>query len=144
MPEFDLLLDADNAPLFTDQDPLTFTLPDPETGSVRVFHAVDRPIFPDDRVVSLQSQPRTYIIETLASNVVDTERRPIREQLHTLFNDGIIDPNKMMELIEWLTEQRDAARKRLARQKLHRPTGGPSPSSPSLSTGRATSGDGFS
>lgn len=137
MPEFDLLLDADDTPLFADSDPLTFTIPD--NGVPRVFHAVDRPQLPDDRFVNLQSQPRTYMIETMAANVVDDERSPLRELLQRMLDDDPpLDINKMLEVEKWLNEQREKARKRMAQQKLRRPTGGQSPSLPSSSIGQAT------
>lgn len=144
MPEFDVLLDNDDTPLFPADDPLTFTMPDPEDGALHVYHAVDRSIFPDDRTVNFGNQPRAAMVEIMVANAVDEEQTQLRKQLHELLNEGLVTIEKLTELTDWLNDQREKARKRLAKRKLHRPTGGQSPSLPSSSTGRATSEDAYS
>ena len=125
----DTLNDTGDDPLFDPSDPLTFELPNPDTGAFRKFTCIDNPLLPDDRVNNLRSAPRAYLVETIAGQVADgADRRAVREIVHKLFDEQMIDVYKAMELIDFLNDQRDEAKKRRAKRKLARPTGGPSPS----------------
>ena len=116
-------------PLFDPSDPLTFELPNPDTGAFRRFECIDTPLLPDDRVNNLRSAPRAYLVETLAGQVAEgPDRRAVRDITHKLFDEQMVDVDKIMELIEFLNDQREEAKKRRAKRKLARPTGGPSPS----------------
>lgn len=129
MPDFSLeLLNAeDDRPLFPESDPLTITLFDVD-GVAHQYRCADRALLPDDRRHNLQSAPRAYLVATITGQLVEADRKRAAEVLHALFDASMVDIDKMMELNDWVDTQRDAARKRRAKERLGRPTGGQSPS----------------
>lgn len=129
MPEFNLetLNDDSDAPLFPESDPLTVTLRDVD-GEAHTFACTDHPLLPDDRRLNLQSAPRAYLIATITGQLVEADRKKASDILHGLFDASQVDIDKLMELNDWVDTQRDAARKRRAKEKLRRPTGGQLPS----------------
>lgn len=129
MPDFSLeqLNTDDELPLFPDSDPLTITLHDVD-GIAHVFKCTDHPLLPDDRRLNLQSAPRAYLVATISGQLVEEDRKKATEVLHALFDASLVDVDKLMELNDFVDTQRDAARKRRAKERLRRPTGGQLPS----------------
>lgn len=128
MPGFDVLADDDHEPLFASDDPLVFTLPDIEGGAPITIHACDDPVLPDDSQYGIDTRPRSYLIELVSAQAIEEERGKVRNLLPGLMDTGLVRESHIMELMKFLTEQRDTARKAQSRRKLRRPTGAPSPS----------------
>lgn len=119
----------DLGPLFPDNDPLVFNLPNPDgKGGLLEFHAVDDPILPDDSQYGLDSRPRTALLDHLCSQVLDEEQAELRKAASTLMDEGLLREANISELFTFLRDQRSKASKARLKRVTMRPTGGQSPS----------------
>ena len=120
--DFDAEITGDDSdPLFPPEDPLTITITDVE-GQQHVFNCKDRPNLPDDSSYGLDSRPRSYLLDSIAEQVVDDQRKACREVFDDLMKEGVIGERHILDTMKWLGEQRDAARKAKAKRRLKRPT----------------------
>lgn len=122
MPAFEFPEDEPDAdPLFPPEDPLTLTVSDIE-GVRHVFNCTDKPRLPDDSSYGLDNRPRSYLLDSVAEQVVESQRRVAREVFDDLMKEGIVDETGVMEMLKWLGDQRNEARKARTKKKLRRPT----------------------
>lgn len=131
MPKFDLPDEEDGDPLFPEDDPLEFSLPDashePKEGEDQrwiTYRCVDVPALVDDRHLSLSTQPREYMIQAMGNQVVYDQRLECRRNLTKLFDLEMIDVPRLMKLQEQLGDARETARQAKQGRRVRRPTGG--------------------
>jgi len=128
MPEFDLGEGAERPPLFTDDDPLTFTLRDVE-GKRHVFKCEDYPPLPDDSRGGISDRPKWYVVESLTVQAVEESQDTVRDMLNDLMDNRVIDETVILELVKKLNVERRKAEKRAMSKKTRgRPTTVPSDS----------------
>lgn len=126
MPEFDLGVGEERPPLFTDDDPLTFTLRDTD-GKRHVFNCEDYPTLPDDSRGGISDRPKWYVVESLAVQAVEESQDTVREMLSELMDARIIDETNVLDLVKKLnTERRKAEKRAMHRKTRGRPTSEPS------------------
>ena len=114
--------DGEPEPLFSEDDPLTFTLIDNDRKR-REFRCVDEPILPRDQTGGIDSKPRSYLTELVTSQVVDGQQSDCAEVVDAMWDAGRINETKIMELLKFLGTEREKARKALTKRKTKRPTG---------------------
>lgn len=126
MPEFDLGVAEDRPPLFTDDDPLTFTLRDLD-GKKHTFRCEDYPQMPDDSRGGISDRPKWYTVESLALQAVEDSQDAVRDMLNELWEARVINENNILDLVKHLNSERRKAEKRaMSRKTRGRPTSEPS------------------
>lgn len=130
-PDFNLgdpTIAEEREPLFSDDDPLTFTLIDAENKK-HLFHCEDYPSLPDDKRGGLSDRPKSYMVESVVVQVIADEQDRCRDLIEELLDDRIINERDIIELLKQLNAERNKAeRKAMKRKTRGRPTSAPSDS----------------
>jgi len=101
--------------------PTPLTLKIPGVGS---FELKDRANPPREDEVNPETKPVSYMVEYLGRQVVDDEREAFELALTEALDEDRILVTILPTAARWITEQRQAAEKRLIAKKAKRPTSG--------------------
>lgn len=128
MPDFTLGEGDDRPALFDEEDPLVFHMKDLD-GKRHTFRCEDYPALPDDSRGGLAEKPRSYLIDSVVTQVIEDQQDSCRTLVTELMDAKMLHENAILELLKFLNGERNKAERAAMRKKTRgRPTGVPSDS----------------
>lgn len=126
MPALDFSDLQEDGGSWPDNDECTVTVE--SQGKRYVFKPRFQARLADDSQVGADTRPRSFLLNQLAAQFEVDDQAKVVEVFEEMLDDDETDEATLTKLMEWISDEREKARKALSKKKLKRPTGAPSDS----------------